>query len=199
MEYMVKKTPTAAPPTRTVRTWASTHMPTTDDPNMRIAVFNLTAAGVGYGTGLVTWLGQSLPYAEHTARGIFAFLLAAAGAVAGWKLFTSPAVAAILPGSIRGIPLPPVFWQTAAAAGAAELARHQAPLLVDWLNSYGTHYGLNANAISLLLTALGMCGGLWWLVDRRARTKHWLARWVLRIPLASALLATALYAPGAVS
>jgi len=43
------------------------------------------------------------------------------------------------------------------------------------------------------LTALGICGGLWWFINRRTHRWHWTGRWLLRIPLASALLACALY------
>jgi len=67
---------------------------------------------------------------------------------------------------------------------------------VTWLNQHGTAWGLGPEAASLLLTAGGMCGGLWWAIDRRTRTWHWTARWLLRVPLASALLAVAVYAPG---
>lgn len=162
-----------------------------DDRGLRVIAFNGLAAGVGYGVGLVPVFGQWLPAAEQGATGMVGLALAAGGAVAAWRLTGNPAVRAILP-------YVPVA-RTLISIGAAELGRRWAPVPVDWLNEHGAAWGLGASAVSLLLTAGGMCGGLWWLVDRRARAWHWTARLVVRIPLASALLATALYAPGATS
>ncbi|MCX4458527.1 hypothetical protein OOK58_42195 [Streptomyces sp. NBC_01728] len=159
-----------------------------DDRTARIIAFNLTAGGVGYGIGLVPLLGGFLPAAEHGALGMFSLCTAATGAYVAWWATRFPAVRKILPH-------PPVS-RTIIIAGAAAIGRELAPIPVDWLNAHGERWGLGPSAMSLLLTAGGMCGGLWWLIDRRARSWHWLARWVVRIPLASALLATALYAPG---
>ncbi|MEV6738655.1 hypothetical protein AB0N14_17670 [Streptomyces sp. NPDC051104] len=161
-----------------------------DDRGMRIIAFNLSAAGVGYGVGLVPMLEEFLPAAEHGAVGIFQLVSSAAAGYGAWWVTRFPAVRRILP-------VPPVS-RAVIIAGAAEIGRRLAPVPVAYLNHYGTQWGFGPNAISLLLTAGGMCGGLYWLVDRRTRTWHWLGRWVVRIPLASALLATALYAPGPV-
>ena len=72
------------------------------------------------------------------------------------------------------------------------------PAAVAYPDRYGTRYGLDAHAVSLLLTCGGLAFGLWWLIDRRTVAARWWwgARWLARIPLASVVLATALYAPG---
>ncbi|MEU9744858.1 hypothetical protein [Streptomyces niveus] len=157
-----------------------------DDPNLRILAFNGTAAAVGYLTPLVELFGRFLPYADQAARGVFALLLAAAGAWIGWRATGDPAVKKVFGDTTPLIRL-------SGTAGLAEIGRRLAPLPVNWLNSKGADYGLGANAVSLVLTALGICGGLWWFIDRRTRRWHWTARWLLRVPLASALLACALY------
>ncbi|MEU1805854.1 hypothetical protein [Streptomyces sp. NPDC019937] len=161
------------------------------DRELRVIAFNGVAAGVGYGVGLVPVFGQWLPAAEQAATGMVGLVLAASGAVATWKLTGHPAVRPILPYVSVS--------RTLISVGAAELGRRLAPAAVAWINQNGAQWGLGASAVSLLLTAGGMCGGLWWFADRRARAWHWTARLVVRIPLASALLATALYAPGATS
>lgn len=162
-----------------------------DDRTMRMIMFNLSAGGVGYGIGLVPLLGDFLPAAEHGAIGMFQLTTAVAGGYAAWWCTRYSAVRHILP-------VPPLS-RAVIMAGAAEIGRRLAPLPVVWLNQHGQRWGLGPSAISLLLTTGSMCGGLYWLFDRRTRSWHWLGRWIFRIPLASALLATALYAPGNVT
>ncbi|UJV42952.1 hypothetical protein CVT30_26695 [Streptomyces sp. AMCC400023] len=159
-----------------------------EDRSARVIMFNLTAGGVGYGLGLVDLLGGFLPAAEHGATGMFSLFTAAAGAAGAWYVTRPASIQALLP-------VPPLS-RTVIAAGAAEIGRRFAPVPVDWLNAMGERWGLGSSAVSLLLTAGAMCGGLYWLIDRRTRHWHWTARWLFRIPLASALLATGLYAPG---
>ncbi|MFM9590747.1 hypothetical protein ACKI16_29595 [Streptomyces scabiei] len=159
-----------------------------EDRNARVIMFNLTAGGVGYSLGLVDILGGFLPLAEQGAVGMFGLLTATAGAVGAWRATSPPAVKNVLP-------VPPLS-RAVIAAGAAEIGRRLAPVPVDWLNTHGERWGLGPSAISLLLTAGAMCGGLWWILDRPVRHWHWTARWLVRIPLASALLAVGLYAPG---
>ncbi|MFF2189263.1 hypothetical protein [Streptomyces sp. NPDC058155] len=155
----------------------------------RLVAFNATAAGIGYGLGLVDTLGAYLPAAEQAATGMVGTVMAAAGGVAAWRLTGLPAVDAILPDARTRARL-------VVTIGAAEVGRRLAPLPVAWLAEHGTNIGLGPNAIALLLTVGGMCGGMWWLIDRHTRTWWWGGRLLLRIPLASALLSTALYAPG---
>ncbi|WP_101253847.1 hypothetical protein [Streptomyces barkulensis] len=160
----------------------------TDDRTLRVIAFNATAASAGYATGLVSLLSSALPAAEQAATGVFASLLTAAGAITAWKLTGLEYVRVVLP--------QPLVSRIVLTTIAAEVARRMGPLPVVWLDQHGTAWGLGPGAISLLATTAGMCGGLWWLIDRRIRHWHWTARWLARTPLASALLATALYAPG---
>lgn len=160
-----------------------------DDRTARVIIFNLSAGGVGYVAGLVPLFGSFLPAAEHGATGMFELLIAAAGAYGAWWVTRFPAVRAVFKEKTP-------MLRVAAIAVAATVGSGLAPVPVAWLNAHGEKFGLGPSAISLLLTAGSMCGGLWWLIDRRTRAWHWTARWLFRIPLASALLATALYAPG---
>lgn len=181
----------AAPPRRFSKKPASARgrvFDVANDRSARVIGFNASAAVVGYGVGLVPLLGQMLPAAENGAVGILSLVLAAGSGYAAWQVTRPAEVQKILPVA----PLSRVIIAT----GAAEIGRRFAPAPVEWINQYGTEWGLGPDSVSLLLTAGGMCGGLWWLIDRRVRAWHWLGRWVLRIPLASALCAAALYAPG---
>jgi len=180
-----------APPTQTVRrsrVWARARY-AHGDRRLRVIAFNGAAAGVGYGLGLVPTLGAYLPAAEHASEGMLSAVLAGAAGYGAWKLTGHDAVSTVLCHPLLRL---------GAVLGAAELGRRAGPLAVDWLAEHGAAWGLGPAPASLLLTAGAMCGGLYWLVDRRARAWHWMARLVVRIPLASALLATALYAPGTI-
>ncbi|MEU0275516.1 hypothetical protein [Streptomyces sp. NPDC006307] len=163
-----------------------------EDNRLRIIAFNGAAASIGYWAGVVPLFGQYLPYAEEAATGMLRLAFAAGGAVAGWRLSrpiaAHPAVATV-------IPFAP-WLPFGVAVGAAEFGRQAAKPAVAWLDEHGQQWGLGSDAASLLLTVGSMCGGLWWFVDRRVRAWHWTARLLIRIPLASALLAAALYAPG---
>ncbi|MEV5048246.1 hypothetical protein AB0N20_27515 [Streptomyces griseoincarnatus] len=161
-----------------------------DDPNFRTAVFNLTAAGLGYGLSLAPVVESYLIAAEQAARGVFELIFAVVGCVVAWRLFSHPAVSQILPASIRGVPTPLILWKAAAAAGAAQLAKGQAPAAVDWLNSHGQRWGLGPNAVSFVLVSGGIALALWWFIDRKARRFHWTTRWLLRVPLATAVVVT---------
>jgi hypothetical protein len=162
-----------------------------EDRTARCCAFNGTAAALGYGLGLVPLLGSVLPAAEQGAVHMLSLVTATTGGYAAWWVTRFPAVTKILPH-------PPVS-RVILVAGAAALGQQMAPLPVAWLNAHGERWGLGPSAVSLLLTAGGMCTGLWWLIDRRVRHWHWLARWIVRVPLASAVLATGLYAPGVTS
>ncbi|MEU9576294.1 hypothetical protein [Streptomyces chilikensis] len=159
----------------------------TDNKRLRALAFNGTAAGIGWVSGLVGVFGYVLPAAERAAVGMLGTLLAVAGFVAAWKLLRAPAV--------RDINLP-LLVPLLAPFAAAEVTRRTAPLAVDWLNQHGHSAGLGAHSVSLLITAAALCGGFYWLLDRRARQQHLAVRLVVRIPLASAVLAAALYGPG---
>ncbi|WP_328434540.1 hypothetical protein [Streptomyces sp. NBC_00425] len=181
----VEKIPADAPKRTGVRKAADL---AAEDRSTRFIAFNLSAGGAGYALGIVPFLGKFLPAAEHGAVGMLGLTTAVAGGYAAWHATRFPAVRQILP-------VPPVS-RVVIIAGAAEIGRRMAPVPVAWLNVHGQQWGLGPSAVSLLITAGAMCGGLWWFIDRRVRHWHWTARWLVRIPLASAVLATGLYAPG---
>jgi hypothetical protein len=168
--------------------WA--HSDRADDGRLRFLFFNGTAAGAGYALGLVPRLERYLPASAQSATGTIAAVLALLAAVAVWRFTRIPYVHDYLPMAQVTRPI--------ITAGAAEIARHLAPAAVAYPDRYGTRYGLDAHAVSLLLTCGGLAFGLWWLIDRRTVAARWWwgARWLARIPLASVVLATALYAPG---
>lgn len=164
----------------------------TGNSRLRSLAFNGAAAGIGWKFGLVDVLGRYLPYAEQAATGMVGLALAVVGGAATYRgagyITRHPAVTLVLP-------FAPVV-RIGVALGAAAYGHKSAAHIVAWINRYGQEWGLGADAASLLLTAGAMCGGLYWAIDRRLRSLPWPARLLVRIPLASALLATALYGPG---
>ncbi|MFI1535537.1 hypothetical protein [Streptomyces anandii] len=156
--------------------------------HLRAIAFTGSAALFGYSVGLVRLLGAFLPAADHGATGTVGALLALAAAIGTWRVLGVPGVAVILPS--------PMISRIIACVIVAVSARSIAPDTVAWLNRYGRLAGLDASAVALLVTSAGMCCGLYWAIDRRFRTVWWPVRWLARIPLASAVLAVALYAPG---
>lgn len=153
-----------------------------EDQRLRLVAFNLTAAGVGYSFGLVQMIRAYMPVAEQAAVGIFGLVLAAAGAWFAWRASGVGAVRAVFQ---EKTPL----LRIVVSAGAAGIGHELGPVPVAYLNEYGQKWGLGPSAISLLITTVGICGLLWWFIDRRLRPAHWLIRWMFRIPLASALIA----------
>ncbi|MEU7323358.1 hypothetical protein ABZ682_22825 [Streptomyces griseoviridis] len=152
------------------------------DHRMRIVLFNATAAGLGWSLGLVGVFAAYMPVAEQAATGTFAFALATAGAVTAWKVAGAEAVRTVFKDTT-------IYLRCLATVGAAEVGRSLAPIPVAYLNRYGQEWGLGPSAISLLITAGGICGLLWWFIDRHIRHWPWLCRWLCRVPLASALIA----------
>lgn len=150
----------------------------TDDPSLRITVFNLSAAAVGCMTPLAGVIDTYLVAAEQCARGVFAAVLALAAGYGAWRLTGHQAVKPILPHPFLARPLITV--------GAAEIARRWAPVPVEWLNRHGAQWGLGPDAVSLLITSGVICGAAWWGIDRNLRRFHWVVRWFFRIPLATA-------------
>lgn len=168
--------------------WA--HHDLADDGRLRFLLFNGTAAGAGYTLGLVPSLERYLPASARSATATIGAVLALVAAVLMWRFTRIPWVRDYLP--------KPQITRVIVTAVTAEIARRFAPVAVTYPDRYGTRYGLDAHAASLLLTCGGLAFGLWWLIDRRTTAARWWwgARWIARIPLASVVLATALYAPG---
>lgn len=155
---------------------------------VRPIVFTLSAGLFGYSVGLVDVFGRFLPAADHSATGAVGTFLALGGGYTAWRLLGWPGVAGIIPAGIVG--------RAIAAVTVAAVAPGLAPDVVQILNQYGAYVGLNAAAVALLAASTCLVGGLYWLVDRRFRAMPGPVRWLVRIPLASAALAVALYAPG---
>ncbi|MET8609752.1 hypothetical protein [Streptomyces misionensis] len=188
----VAKAPARARPVRdALQRWAGRTEPRrpgnnlTDDRNFRIALFNLSAAAVGYLLSLAGVVNTYLHGAEQAARGVLALVLAAGAALGAWWITRHPAVRHVLPY--------PFIARTLIIAGSAETARRTAPLLVAWLNENGVQWGLGPDAVSLLITSGGISFALWWFIDRRLRRFPWPVRWFFRIPLATAAVCTLRY------
>ncbi|MFC9429274.1 hypothetical protein [Streptomyces sp. NPDC056987] len=162
------------PPSAGGRTWR----------RWRWLAFNATAAGAGYWGGLVSTFAGGLAVAEQSATGILGTVLAGGCGWCAWRLTAHEAVQTVF-GSR------PAF-RLALTVGAAEFGRRLATPAVAWLAEQGAVLWLSPADVTLLITLTGLCGGLWWLIDRHTRTWWWPGRLLLRIPLASALLAAAL-------
>ncbi|MFC8676712.1 hypothetical protein ACFUEN_29005 [Streptomyces griseorubiginosus] len=156
--------------------------------HVRPILFTLSAGAFGYSIGLTDALGSFLPAVDHGAFGTIGTVLALGAAYGTWCVLRMPGVAGILPGGIAG--------RCAACMVVATAAPGFAPDVMALLNQYGAYVGLDASAVALLAASTALCGGLYWLVDRRFKGFWWPVRWLARIPLASAVLAVALYSPG---
>lgn len=155
---------------------------------VRPILFTLSAGAFGYSVGLVDALGGLLPAADHGATGTVGTFCSIAAGYGAWRVLGVPGVTGIVPFGLVGRALVTALVATAAPG--------LAPDLVELLDQYGVYIGLDASGTGLLATAGALCGGLYWLVDRRFRAMPWPVRWLVRIPLASAALAVALYGPG---
>lgn len=161
------------------------------NPRLRWLAFNATAAGAGH---LAVWLvtGDPLAGVDLMARMTVSVpQLAAAGltvaaAYGGWRAG----------GLLKGLPgLFGMAVRPLGALGAALWGQGTAPLVRDVLDTiepWGT-------LLSPLLAAGPLAVACWYGLDRRAAAAHltWPARWVLRIPLATVVASSLLYAPGA--
>ncbi|MFJ6085134.1 hypothetical protein ACIQI8_27370 [Streptomyces sp. NPDC092369] len=155
---------------------------------VRPILFTLSAGLFGWSVGLVDAMGALLPAADHGAPGAVGTALALGGGYGTWRALSLPGVAGIVPAGIVGRAIATVF--------VASVVPGLAPDAVEVLDHYGAYIGLNSSAVALLAAAGAMVGGLYWLVDRRFKAMPLPVRWLVRIPLASACLAVALYSPG---
>ncbi|MGW2951563.1 hypothetical protein [Streptomyces eurythermus] len=184
----VEKVTANAPKRTAVRTMGEK---ASGDRRLCILAFNGTAAGLGWALGLVDIISAYLPVAEQAAVGTFGFVLAAGGGWGAWKLSGADAVRAVFREKT-------ILVRPMVTVGAAEIGRRLGPVPVEYLNAYGREWGLAPSSASLLITAAGIGGGLWWFIDRRIRHWPWACRWLFRVPLASALLACLPYSSGPV-
>ncbi|MEU0002380.1 hypothetical protein ABZ069_36325 [Streptomyces microflavus] len=161
------------------------------NPRLRWLAFNGAAAGAGH---LAVWslAGDPLAGVDLMARMTVSVpQLAAAGLTVGavyggWRAG----------GLLKG--LPGLFGMAARPLGAllgGLWGQGTAPLVRDVLDTiepWGT-------LLSPLLAAAPLAAACWYGLDRRAAAAHltWPARWVLRIPLATVVASSLLYAPGA--
>ncbi|MFJ5658663.1 hypothetical protein ACIQD5_35700 [Streptomyces microflavus] len=161
------------------------------NPRLRWLAFNAAAAGAGH---LAVWslAGDPMAGVDLMARMTVSVpQLAAAGltvgaAYGGWRAG----------GLLKGLPgLFGMAVRPLGALGAALWGQGTAPLVRDVLDTiepWGT-------LLSPLLAAGPLAAACWYGLDRRAAAAHltWPARWVLRIPLATVVVSSLLYAPGA--
>jgi hypothetical protein len=161
--------------------------------HLKPIAFSASAGLFGYGFGLVTLLGRAFPAADQHAAPTLGSLLSLGGCVAAWQLTAGLTVRQTLE---LVLPVPAFVSRAVVCAAVAAAAPGVAPGAVDFLGRYGGYVGLNDSAVAVLATSGVLCGGLYWLVDRRFRYAWAPVRWLARVPLASALLASALYAPG---
>jgi hypothetical protein len=176
---------------RSAREWAVAARSGQWSLTPRIICYNGTAAAAGYLLGIAPALASPLRVAQSNPAGMIGAVVTVTGGVAAWLATGSQHVAPLLP-------VPPLS-RLLLTLGAAELARRWAPFPVAWLAQNGTPWGLGLEPAAFLITAAGMCAGLWWLTVPRTRRWWWPIRWAARIPFASALLAAAaLYGPGSI-
>ncbi|MFG2137084.1 hypothetical protein [Streptomyces sp. NPDC048650] len=143
-----------------------------------LAIWSVTGDPMG-GAHLVARMSASIPQLGR-------FALTGVAAWAGWK-------AARLV-RLHRLPGGPALC-TAAALGAASWGQGTAPLIADVMTI--THPWSTLLAPLLAVAPLG--AACWWLLDRNASNFWPPLRWVARIPLATVVLSSALYAPGALT
>ncbi|MCX5239790.1 hypothetical protein OG824_31775 [Streptomyces prunicolor] len=151
-------------------------------------LFTVSAGAFGYGIGLVGAIGAFLPAADHQATDAIGLTLACASGYGTWRALGVQGVVRYLPGGVVGRLVASVF--------AVFVAPGLAPDGVQILDEYGARIGLDASGIALVSASVAICGGLYWAIDRRFMASPALVRWLARVPLASALVAVALYGPG---
>lgn len=150
------------------------------NPRTRAVIYSATAAATGYWAfDLRAPLNLALDSATGSPTGTIALILAAAGAAAAWRIA----------GRTAGwLPVAPVSRLILTAAGAWAAAAG-APQLAALASAHGIPLG----PAGLVLGAATVCAVPWLIADRFTRRWWPPLAWVCRIPLASAVLAAALY------
>ncbi|MFF0747424.1 hypothetical protein ACFYVL_44295 [Streptomyces sp. NPDC004111] len=161
------------------------------NPRLRWLAYNASAAALGHS---LVWgvTGDPMAGADLMSRATISLVplgVTAAVGVAGYAGWRAGGVASgLLPGTVSRAARP------AGALAAALWAQGTGPLLTQ------TFAALHPWPVLLapLLLAAGAGVLCWWALDRRCATWRPATRWVARVPLATVVLSSALYAPGAV-
>ncbi|MBC9731230.1 hypothetical protein [Streptomyces sp. TRM68367] len=149
-------------------------------------LFNGSAAAAGSAIGLKMYLSQFPQQALIAAGGLLALVGALGAGLAAWKVVTVKGVAEIIPYGLLG--------QAGLVFLAAEIGRRTGKLLLPTVAAQiHAHTGLDALQVALLIVGAALCGSTGFLVWK-TRAKSLPVRWFSRIPLATAVLACALYA-----
>lgn len=144
----------------------------------RRALYSGTAAAAGAGVGLVRLEQGWMHVGAQAPAGTAALILALAGGSTAWRLF----------GLVTGMPYKAAA-QTMLVGVTASFGYQYGPAAVHALAAIG----LAPAQTMPLITGAGIYALTWHLIDRRTRTWWAPLAWTLRIPLASAALALALY------
>lgn len=170
----------------------SVKAPREPNPRLRWAAFNATAAGAGF-TAIWSLAGDPMAGVDYMARltisvpQLAAAALTVGAAYAGWRgvaligLHKLPGIFG--PGArVAGV-IGPALW----GQGTAPQVRDVMDALEPW-----------ATLLSPLLAAGPFAVACWWGLDRRAAAAHLIlpVRWIARIPLATVVVSSLLYAPG---
>jgi hypothetical protein len=143
----------------------------------RSALYNGSAAALGWGLDLVHYSGQWIRLGAQAPAGTAAVLLAAAGGAAAWWIS----------GRLRVLPYP-YLVRPLTSAFAATYASQQAAALVGLM----ARHHIPVTPIMPVAAGLGLAAVLAFL-DRYSRPWWPPLAWLLRAPLAAAVLALLLY------
>lgn len=160
------------------------------NPRLRWLAFNATAAGAGH---LTIWslAGDPMAGVTYIARmAISVPQIAAAAVTLGAAVVAWKAARLIglhqLPGLLGS------FARPVAALAAAAWGQGTAPLINDLVTL--THPW--STLLAPLLAVGPLAAACWWGLDRNVMGARMPLRWAARIPLATIVLSSALYAPG---
>ncbi|MFF2612319.1 hypothetical protein [Kitasatospora sp. NPDC058046] len=158
------------------------------DKRQRWMLFNSGAAAIGYGFNISPWFEGFMPAAQAGVVGTIGLAFDLAGGWVTWKVLGHRAVQAVLPH--------PFIARIVGTISLGEVCRRLAPAGAAWLDQHGSSWGLGPSVASLWITAVVVNGGIYYLIDHRVRHRTALVRFICRVPLATAAVATLLYAPG---
>ena len=160
------------------------------NPRLRWLLYNGAAAAIGHS---LVWSVTGDPWAGADLLGRASISLVPLGVTAvvgaagyaGWK--AGALLSSLLPGTASRVARP------AGALGGALWGQGTGPLLTTAFAAVHPW----PQFLAPLLFAAGAGALCWWALDRRCATWRSGTRFVARIPLATVVLSSALYAPGA--